>query len=112
MSTQWKLFTLVHNIEKIANCAAAWRPSTDRGREVAALAKQTELLVGPQNWRSQRAVEKIGAIRAGSRPDASGRDSFLYRPPCQHSRRLLGLECRLTRRSRTTRKEARLISIA
>ena len=23
VSTQWKLFTLVHNIEKIAHCAAA-----------------------------------------------------------------------------------------
>jgi RimJ/RimL family protein N-acetyltransferase len=35
-------------------------------------------LVGPQNLRSQRALEKIGAVRMGSRPDASGRDSFLY----------------------------------
>jgi RimJ/RimL family protein N-acetyltransferase len=36
-------------------------------------------LVGPQNFRSQRAVEKIGAVRAGSKLDASGRESFLYR---------------------------------
>jgi RimJ/RimL family protein N-acetyltransferase len=35
-------------------------------------------LVGPQNTRSQRAVEKIGAARVGSRPDASGRDSYVY----------------------------------
>jgi RimJ/RimL family protein N-acetyltransferase len=35
-------------------------------------------LVGPQNIRSQRALEKIGAIRVGSRPDAGGRDSYLY----------------------------------
>ena len=35
-------------------------------------------LVGPQNLRSQRAVEKIGGVRAGSRPDAGGRDSFVY----------------------------------
>jgi N-acetyltransferase len=35
-------------------------------------------LVGPQNLRSQRAVEKIGAVRVGSKPDASGRDSFIY----------------------------------
>jgi RimJ/RimL family protein N-acetyltransferase len=35
-------------------------------------------LVGPQNLRSQRALEKIGAVRMGSRPDATGRDSFLY----------------------------------
>jgi RimJ/RimL family protein N-acetyltransferase len=36
-------------------------------------------LVGPQNLRSQRAVEKIGGVREGSRPNAVGRDSFLYR---------------------------------
>jgi N-acetyltransferase len=35
-------------------------------------------LVGPENFRSQRAVEKIGGVRVGSRPDRSGRDSFLY----------------------------------
>jgi RimJ/RimL family protein N-acetyltransferase len=35
-------------------------------------------LVGPQNLRSQRAVEKLGAIRAGSRLDGSGRDNFVY----------------------------------
>jgi RimJ/RimL family protein N-acetyltransferase len=35
-------------------------------------------LVGPQNLRSQKALEKIGALRAGSRPDATGRDSLVY----------------------------------
>jgi N-acetyltransferase len=35
-------------------------------------------LVGPQNLRSQRAVEKIGGVRVGSRRDAGGRDSFVY----------------------------------
>jgi len=35
-------------------------------------------LIGPQNLRSQRAVEKIGGVRAGSRPDAGGRESFVY----------------------------------
>jgi RimJ/RimL family protein N-acetyltransferase len=35
-------------------------------------------LVGPQNLRSQRAVEKIGGVRVGSRPDAEGRDSYIY----------------------------------
>lgn len=35
-------------------------------------------LVGPQNLRSQKAVEKIGGTRAGSRRDASGRESFVY----------------------------------
>jgi N-acetyltransferase len=35
-------------------------------------------LVGPQNFRSQRALEKIGAVRVGSRPDGSGRESFMH----------------------------------
>ncbi len=36
-------------------------------------------LVDPGNLRSQRALEKIGAVRAGARPDASGRHSCVYR---------------------------------
>lgn len=36
-------------------------------------------VVGLQNLRSQRAVEKIGGVRAGSRPDGGGRDNFVYR---------------------------------
>ena len=40
--------------------------------------KKVVFLVGPQNLRSQRALEKIGAVRAGSRLDASGRDSLVY----------------------------------
>ena len=35
-------------------------------------------LVGLHNRRSQRAVEKLGGVRVGSRPDASGRDSIVY----------------------------------
>lgn len=35
-------------------------------------------LVGLQNVRSQRAVEKIGGVRVGTRPDAGGRDSYVY----------------------------------
>lgn len=35
-------------------------------------------LIGPQNLRSQRAVEKIGGTRVGSRTDAAGRESFIY----------------------------------
>jgi RimJ/RimL family protein N-acetyltransferase len=35
-------------------------------------------LVGPQNHRSLRAVEKLGAVRVGLKRDASGRDSVLY----------------------------------
>src|SRR5437016_3341998 len=38
-------------------------------------------LVTPENIRSQRAVEKIGAVRVGSRPDAAGRGSYLYQIP-------------------------------
>jgi RimJ/RimL family protein N-acetyltransferase len=36
------------------------------------------LLVGETNHRSRRATEKIGGVRVGSRPDASGRESILY----------------------------------
>jgi RimJ/RimL family protein N-acetyltransferase len=36
-------------------------------------------LVGRENFRSQRAVEKIGGVRAGSRLDGSGRESLVYR---------------------------------
>jgi RimJ/RimL family protein N-acetyltransferase len=35
-------------------------------------------LVGPDNLRSQRAVEKIGGVRVGTRPDARGLESFVY----------------------------------
>jgi N-acetyltransferase len=35
-------------------------------------------LVGPKNLRSQRAVERIGGVRAGSRTDGSGRESLVY----------------------------------
>ncbi|WP_417384640.1 GNAT family N-acetyltransferase [Gimesia sp.] len=36
-------------------------------------------LIGPDNLRSQRAVEKIGAFRDGSRTDGTGCESWLYR---------------------------------
>lgn len=36
-------------------------------------------LVGPENMRSRRAVEKIGGVLDGSRPNAAGRDSVVYR---------------------------------
>jgi RimJ/RimL family protein N-acetyltransferase len=35
-------------------------------------------LVGPQNLRSQRALQKIGAVRAGSHHHPDGRESFVY----------------------------------
>jgi len=47
-------------------------------RHAFKFANSVIFLVGPQNLRSQRAVEKIGGVRVGSRPDRSGRDSFLY----------------------------------
>ena len=36
-------------------------------------------VIGPENYRSQRAVEKIGGVREGSRLDGSGRESVVYR---------------------------------
>jgi RimJ/RimL family protein N-acetyltransferase len=40
--------------------------------------RRVVFLVGPHNRRSQRAMEKIGGVRAGSRRDAAGRESFVY----------------------------------
>jgi RimJ/RimL family protein N-acetyltransferase len=36
-------------------------------------------LVGPTNLRSQKSVEKIGAVRDGERTDATGLDAWVYR---------------------------------
>jgi RimJ/RimL family protein N-acetyltransferase len=36
-------------------------------------------VIGPQNLRSQRAVEKIGGVYAGSRTDAAGDEKVVYR---------------------------------
>jgi len=41
--------------------------------------KNVIFLVGPENFRTQKAVVKIGGIRVGSRLEASGRASFIYR---------------------------------
>src|ERR1700690_1726087 len=40
--------------------------------------KRVVFLIGPQNVRSQKAIEKLGGVHVGSRPDASGRDSHVY----------------------------------
>jgi RimJ/RimL family protein N-acetyltransferase len=34
--------------------------------------------VGPQNWRSKRAVEKIGGVRIGTSRDETGRESVVF----------------------------------
>ena len=36
-------------------------------------------VIGPQNFRSRKAVEKIGGVLAGTRVDANGRESVVYR---------------------------------
>jgi RimJ/RimL family protein N-acetyltransferase len=36
-------------------------------------------VIGPQNWRSQRAIEKLGATRVGQRPQPGGRVDLVYR---------------------------------
>ena len=41
--------------------------------------KSVILVIGIENWRSQKAAEKIGAVRAGSRLDGKGRENFVYR---------------------------------
>ena len=44
-------------------------------------------LIGPNNVRSQRAVEKIGGMRMGSRRDGSGRESVVYQITVANLRR-------------------------
>jgi RimJ/RimL family protein N-acetyltransferase len=41
--------------------------------------KSVIFLVGPENVRSQRAMEKIGGVRAGSTLSMDGRESLVYR---------------------------------
>jgi RimJ/RimL family protein N-acetyltransferase len=40
--------------------------------------RRVVFLVDPANIRSQQAVERIGAIRAGRRRDGAGRESLVY----------------------------------
>ena len=40
--------------------------------------KSVVFLIGSENFRSQRALEKIGAVRVGSRTDERGQKSFIY----------------------------------
>jgi N-acetyltransferase len=47
-------------------------------RHVFKFVNSVIFLVGPQNLRSQRAMEKVGGVRVGSRPDGGGRDSLVY----------------------------------
>src|SRR5262245_276090 len=41
--------------------------------------KSVIFVIGPKNIRSQRAIEKIGGVRDGSRIGANGRESLVYR---------------------------------
>src|SRR5215471_14045808 len=49
-------------------------------------------LVGPGNHRSQRALEKIGGSRVGTRLDGNGRESILYEITAATFRRLTGAD--------------------
>ncbi len=40
--------------------------------------KRVIFVIGTQNVRSQRAIEKLGGVRVGSRADTAGRDSYVY----------------------------------
>jgi N-acetyltransferase len=35
-------------------------------------------VIGVRNLRSQKAMEKLGGVRVGQRPDAAGRESYVY----------------------------------
>ena len=40
--------------------------------------KSVVFLIGPQNLRSQKAIEKIGGVRNGERLDDTGKESLIY----------------------------------
>ena len=40
--------------------------------------KRVVFHIGPQNVRSQKAIEKLGGVRVGARHDTAGRDSYVY----------------------------------
>ena len=40
--------------------------------------KRVIFIIGPTNIRSQRAIEKIGGVRAGSRPNEAGEERVIY----------------------------------
>ena len=40
--------------------------------------KRVVFLIGPHNLRSQKAIVKLGAVRAGLRRDAAGREAYVY----------------------------------
>jgi RimJ/RimL family protein N-acetyltransferase len=40
-------------------------------------------VVGPRNWRSQKAVEKIGGVRVGTRHEPNGRERVIFRITAQ-----------------------------
>ena len=47
-------------------------------RHALAFVDRVIFLIGPENYRSQRAVEKIGAVRAGTRIDGYGRERLAF----------------------------------
>jgi RimJ/RimL family protein N-acetyltransferase len=47
-------------------------------RHALRFVKRVVFLIGPQNVRSQKAIEKLGGARIGSRADAAGRESYVY----------------------------------
>jgi RimJ/RimL family protein N-acetyltransferase len=55
--------------------------------------KRVIFIIGPDNRRSQRAVEKIGGVYAGSTTDARGQARVVYElTPARYAQRLLSTE--------------------
>ena len=40
--------------------------------------KRVVFLIGPENIRSQKAIEKLGAVRVANRVDSAGREAFVF----------------------------------
>ena len=58
-------------------------------------------VIGPRNLRSRRAVEKIGAVLAGTRREANGRESVIYRITAAGRARALDQRLRLPSKEST-----------
>jgi RimJ/RimL family protein N-acetyltransferase len=56
--------------------------------------KSVIFVIGVKNFRSQKALEKIGGVRVGSRPDSAGRESFVYRITAAEFARMAALNSR------------------
>ena len=47
-------------------------------RHAFCFVKRVVFVIGAENFRSQKAIEKLGGLRIGTRADSAGRNSYVY----------------------------------